>query len=84
MATMKKTRFEKELAQAGKELRLIDEGKLKPQPLAEVIEEMRKKHGGKRAGAGRKTSNPKVYTIRVSLEEKTMIDKMRQKAKASK
>ncbi len=30
---MKQSRLEKELIQAGKELRLIEEGKLTPQPL---------------------------------------------------
>jgi len=43
---MKKSALEKELIQAGKELRLIEEGKLIPQPIDEMINEMRVKHGG--------------------------------------
>ena len=49
---MKQTRLEKELIQAGKELRLIEEGKVAPQSLDEMINEMRAKHGDKREGAG--------------------------------
>jgi hypothetical protein len=76
---MKKTRLEKELIQAGKELRLLEEGKLKLQPLDEVISEMRAKHGGKREGAGRKTDAKKTRYIRVTPEEKDFIQKMRKR-----
>lgn len=52
---MKKTRLEKELIQAGKELRLITEGKLVPQTGDEFIAELKAKHGGKRPGSGKKS-----------------------------
>ena len=74
---MKQTRLEKELTQAGKELRLIEEGKLVPQPLDEMIQEMRVKHGGKREGAGRKTDAKKTQYIRVTPEEKDFIQQVR-------
>jgi len=74
---MKKTRLEKELIQAGKELRLIEEGKLASLSLDDVIEEMRAKHGGKREGAGRKTDAKKTKYIRVTPEEKDFIQKVR-------
>ena len=75
---MKKTRLEKELIQAGKELRLIEEGTLIPHSLDEVINEMRAKHGGKREGAGRKTEAKKTKYIRVTPEEKDFIQKVRE------
>lgn len=74
---MKKSVFEKELIQAGKELRLIEEGKLIPQSIDEVINEMRAKHGGRREGAGRKTDAKKTKYIRVTPEEKDFIQKVR-------
>ena len=74
---MKKTVLEKELMQAGKELRLIEEGKLIPQSLDEVINGMRAKHGGRREGAGRKTDAKKTKYIRVTPEEKDFIQKIR-------
>jgi len=74
---MKKSVLEKELIQAGKELRLIEEGKLIPQPLDEMINEMRAKHGGRREGAGRKTDAKKTKYIRVTPEEKDFIQKIR-------
>jgi hypothetical protein len=37
------------MIQAGKEMRLIDEGKLIPKDLKLFLEEMKAKHGGKRA-----------------------------------
>ena len=52
---MKRTRLEKELAQAGKELQLIAEGKLVPQSGDEFIAEIEAKHGGKRPGSGKKS-----------------------------
>ena len=55
---MKKTRLQKELIQAGKELRLIEEGKLIPKNADDFIKEMQAKHGGKRAGSGRKPLDP--------------------------
>lgn len=75
---MKKSRLEKELIQAGKELLLIEEGKLIPQPLDEVLNEMRAKHGGRREGAGRKTDAKKTKYIRVTPEEKDFIQKVRE------
>ncbi len=74
---MKQSRLEKELIQAGKELRLIEEGKLTPQPLDEIISEMRAKHGGKRDGAGRKTDAKKTKYIRVTPEEKDFLQQVR-------
>ena len=76
--TMKKTRLERELIQAGKELRLIEEGKLVAQPIEDVINEMRAKHGGKRDGAGRKTTARKTNYIRVTPQEKEFIQKIRE------
>jgi hypothetical protein len=35
--------------------------------------------GGKREGAGRKTTNPKPYAMRLSEAEKRVIDEMRAK-----
>ena len=74
---MKHTRLAKELIQAGKELRLIEAGKLAAQPLDELINEMRAKHGGKRAGAGRKTVDKKTKYMRVTPEEKDFLQKVR-------
>ena len=78
---MKRTRLAQELVQAGKELRLIEEGKLIPQPLDEMINEMRARHGGKREGAGRKTDAKKTKYIRVTPEEKDFIQKVRETKK---
>jgi len=74
---VKKSVLEKELIQAGKELKLIEEGELIPQPLDEMINEMRIKHGGRREGAGRKTDAKKTKYIRVTPEEKDFIQKIR-------
>jgi hypothetical protein len=74
---MEHTQLEKELIQAGKELRVIEEGKLKPQPLDELINEMRAKHGGSREGAGRKTDAKKTKYIRVTPEEKDFLQEVR-------
>ena len=75
---MKHTRLEKELIEAGKELRLIQEGKMEPQSLDELISEMRVKHGGRREGAGRKTDAKKTKYIRVTPEEKDFLQKVRE------
>ena len=74
---MKKTKLEVELAQAGRELLLIEQGLLVPQPLDEIIGEMRAKHGGARQGAGRKTDAKKSKYIRVTPEEKDFILQVR-------
>ncbi len=74
---MKRTRLEKEIIQAGNELRLIEEGKLAPLLMNELISEMRAKHGGKRAGAGRKTDAKKTKYMRVTPEEKDFIQQVR-------
>ena len=58
---MKKTRLQKELIQAGKELRLIEEGKLIPQSADSFIAKMEAKHGGKRPGAGKKSPLQALY-----------------------
>ena len=53
---MKRTKLEKELIQAGKELRLIAEGKLIPQSSDDFIAELKAKHGGARPGSGKKSA----------------------------
>lgn len=52
---MKRTRLERELMEAGTELRLINEGKIIPQTGDDFIEELKSKHGGKRLGSGKKS-----------------------------
>jgi hypothetical protein len=58
---MKKSQLEKELSQAGKELRLIAEGMLMAQDADEYIAELQGKHGGARAGSGKKSALRKKY-----------------------
>ena len=50
-----KDRLKKELKQAAKELKLINEGKLTPRPIEEFLSEMKASRGGARQGAGRKS-----------------------------
>ena len=79
---MKHTRLEKELIQAGKELKLIEEGKLAAIPIEALMDEMLRKHGGKRVGAGRKTDSIKSKYIRVTPEEKDFIQQIRKSKEA--
>ena len=65
---MKKTRLQKEIIQAGKELRLIEEGKLIPKDLDVFLEEMKVKHGGKRAGSGKKSPLQSIYPNEVKKQ----------------
>ena len=65
---MKKTKQQKEIIQAGKELRLIEEGKLIPKDLNVFLEEMKVKHGGKRAGAGKKSPMQSMYPKEVKKQ----------------
>jgi len=58
---MKKTKLQKELVQAGKELRLIEEGKLVPKSADDFIAKMEAKHGGKRSGSGKKSPLQALY-----------------------
>ncbi len=58
---MKKTKLQKELVQAGKELRLIEEGKLMPKNVDDFLTEMQAKHGGKRTGSGKKSPLQALY-----------------------
>ncbi len=50
-----KDRLKKELKQAMKELKLVEEGKLIPRPIEEFLNEMKASRGGARTGAGRKS-----------------------------
>jgi hypothetical protein len=65
---MKKTRLQKEIVQAGNEMRQIDEGKLEPKSLDVFLEEMKLKHGGKRAGTGKKSPMQSVYPNEVKKQ----------------
>ena len=50
-----KERIKKGLKQAIKEIKLIEEGKLKPRPLEEFLNELKEGRGGARRGAGKKS-----------------------------
>jgi hypothetical protein len=62
------TKLEKELKQAGKELRLIEEGKLIPKNADDFLKEMQVKHGGKRKGAGKKSPLQTQYPNEVKQQ----------------
>ena len=65
---MKKTRLQKDLIQAGIELRLIEEGKLIPQSADDFLAKMDAKHGGKRRGAGKKSPLQALYPDEVKKQ----------------
>ncbi len=65
---MKKTTLQKELMQAGKELRLIEEGKLIPKNADDFIAEMQAKHGGRRKGSGKKSPLQAMYPNEVKQQ----------------
>jgi len=56
-----KDRLKKELKQAMKELKLVEEGKLIPRPIREVINELKENRGGARSGSGKKSPLQKKY-----------------------
>jgi hypothetical protein len=53
--TVSPKELKRELKQAGKELKLVDEGKLTPRPVADFLSEVKASRGGSRLGAGRKS-----------------------------
>ena len=75
----KKEKFMKEFADALREVQQAEEGAAELESFDEMIDELRTNHGGKRAGAGRKTDDLKAYTIWVSASEKEMINKLMNK-----
>ena len=50
-----KDKLRKELKQAAKELKQVEEGKLKTRPIEDFLNEVKASRGGARAGSGRKS-----------------------------
>lgn len=60
-----KNRLDKELKQAAKELKLLDDGKIIARPLGDLLSEVRENRGGARAGSGRKSTLKSKYPLEV-------------------